>query len=435
MSPATSASPIPGSAGKGLAASNAGMQSNSSLQQLEQMVMPGVKDGQMLPQGNPALQQQQQQPPTKTPKSPSVRGGHSTPLSPQQWPQQQQQQQPTSRPRSQSGKDQQSANLPPPGAAKGMGPQGMMHMAPNGPGGLPMSSLPGMHPGMMDQQQAMMGHPGMHPGMYMGPGAQQGMRMMSPHPGMQQQQQHPMAGARTPMGPQVPGANPQMLQQQGYHNMPSHMMGANQYGGQPQQQLQQQQNANMPPGMMNQQKVSLQQQQQQQQQHMSAQQQQQGYEQVKLAEQKMARGVTEQTAYQAQQPVSGLPTTTLPKDDSTKDISSSDISAKETEGEKKSSAVPMTEMSAPQPDRDTLVVTPKLDEGEYKSDYPDDPQTESVTSKCDQVTMTDHFYFLNFQIQSLFLIRWHHMAFYFLLFAYINILQSLLIIFEQWTQN
>ena len=90
----------------------------------------------------------------------------------------------------------------------------------------------------------------------------------------------------------------------------------------------------------------------------------------------------------------------------------------------------MTEMSAPQPDRDTLVVTPKLDEGEYKSDYPDDPQTESVTSKCDQVTMTNHFYFLNFQIQSLFLIRWYQVAFYFLLFAYINILQSLLIIFE-----
>ena len=245
-----------------------------------------------------------------------------------------------------------------------------------------------------------------------------------------------MAGARTPMGPQVPGANPQMLQQQGYHNMPSHMMGANQYGGQPQQQLQQQ-NPNMPPGMMNQQKVSLQQQQQQQQ-HMSAQQQQQGYEQVKLAEQKMARGVTEQTAYQAAQQgvVSGLPTTTLPKDDSTKDISSSDISPKEMEGEKKSSAVPMTEVSAPQPDRDTLVVTPKLDEGEYKSDYRDDPQTESVTSKCDQVTMTNHFYLLNFQIQSIFLFGGIGWPFYFLLFTYyINILQSLLIIFVQWTQD
>jgi hypothetical protein len=219
--------------------------------------------------------------------------------------------------------------------------------------------------------------------MYMGPGGgQQGMRMMSPHPGMQQQQQqHPMAGARTPMGPQVPGANPQMLQQ-GYHNMPSHMMGSNQYGGQPQQQQQQQQNPNMSPGMMNQQKVPL----QQQQQHMSAQQQQQGYEQVKLAEQKMARGVTEQAAYPAQQANSGLPTTTLPKDDSTKDISSSDLSHKDAEGDKKSSTVPMTEVSTPQPDRDTLVVTPKLDEGEYKSDYRDEPQADSVTNKCDQVT-------------------------------------------------
>ena len=229
MSPASSASPVPGSTGKSIhsGGGNTGSQPNSSLQQLEQMVMPGAKDAsaQMLPQGNVGLQQQQ--PPPKTPKSPSMRG-HTTPLSPQQWPQQQQQQSSSSRPRSQSGKDP-SASLPPPGSAKGMGPQNMMHMAPNGP----MGSMPGMHPGMMDpQQQAMMGHPGMHPGMYMNPGGQQGMRMMSPHPGMQpqqQQQQHPMGNVRAPMGSQVPGGNAQMLQQQqGYHNMPSHMM-SNQY--------------------------------------------------------------------------------------------------------------------------------------------------------------------------------------------------------------
>jgi hypothetical protein len=170
-----------------------------------------------------------------------------------------------------------------------------------------------MHPGMMDQQQAaMMGHPGMHPNMYnMGPGGQQGMRMMGPHPGMQQQQppqqqQHPMSGGvRTPMGPQgqVPGGggvgNPQMMPQQSYHNMPGqqqqHMM-SNQYPSN------QQKPTSMPPGVMGgqppQQKLPLQQQQQQQQ-HMSVQQQQQGYEQVKLAEQKMARGITDSPSYPA----------------------------------------------------------------------------------------------------------------------------------------
>jgi hypothetical protein len=115
MSPASSASPVPGAVGKSSSMHPAatgptsGGQPNSSLQQLEQMVMPGAKDsaGQM-------LQQQQQQP--KTPKSPSVRGGHSTPLSPQQWPPQQQGQ-PSSRPRSHSGKEQ-TGTLPPPGASK-----------------------------------------------------------------------------------------------------------------------------------------------------------------------------------------------------------------------------------------------------------------------------------------------------------------------------
>jgi hypothetical protein len=55
MSPASSASPVAGKSGGSLHPPG---QPNSSLQQLEQMVLPGAKDGQM-----------QQQP--KTPKSPS----------------------------------------------------------------------------------------------------------------------------------------------------------------------------------------------------------------------------------------------------------------------------------------------------------------------------------------------------------------------------
>ena len=206
--------------------------------------------------------------------------------------------------------------------------QGMMQQLPMGPGG-PMGPLPGMHPGMMEQQQY-----GMHPGMYMGgPGGQQGMRMMSPHPSMQQQQQQlQMAGpGRPPMGPQ--GA---MMQQQGYHNMAPHMMAPNQYPNQ--------QNPNMPPqGMMSQQQQQQQQQQklqqhqqqqlqQQQQQLMTAQQHQQGYEQVKLAEQKMARGPTESPTF---------PTTLSPNVVETTKTESSESLAES----KPSSAVPISEPS------------------------------------------------------------------------------------------
>ena len=96
-------------------------------------------------------------------------------------------------------------------------------------------------------------------------------------------------------------------------------------------------------------------------------------------------------------PSSGMSSSVV-KDDLSKDISNvgGDIPLSEQDtttltDNKSSSAVPITESNS-QPDRDTLVVTPKLDEGEYKSDYRDDPPPQSdlttaaaaAPNKCDQ---------------------------------------------------
>jgi len=192
----------------------------------------------------------------------------------------------------------------------------MMHM---GPGAVPMSPHPGMHPGMMDQ--TMMGHPGMHPGMYMGPGNQQGMRMMPPHPSMQQ---HPMSSSRAPpMG--VPGPNAQMMPQ-GYHPMPPHML-SNQYPTQQPQTTMANNIMGQSQGMSGQQhqktpqpnQTSHQQQSHQHQAPLQISPQHQGYDQGRLAEDKMPRGSSE-SLFPSMSPT-GLSSQNVLKDDLAAEIS------------------------------------------------------------------------------------------------------------------
>lgn len=287
----------------------------------------------------------------------------------------------------------------------------MMHMGPGGPSAVPMNPHPGMHPGMMDQ--SIMGHPGMHPSMYMGSGSQQGMRMMPPHPGMQQ---HPMSSSRAPMG--APAPNAQMMPQ-GYHSMPPHMM-SNQYPNQ-QPQTTMANNIMAQPQSMPGQQLQKPQQPQHQQPHQQQQQtqpslqispQQQGYDQVRSAEEKMARGPTSEPLFSTLSP-SGLSSQSVLKDDLAAEISrlteTNDNQVKKSislvdfrfisrcskifieyfqdtssllESPVSSQPVPISD-ALTQPDRDTMVVTPKLEEDEYKSEYRDTAPSETDQAKCD----------------------------------------------------
>ena len=223
MSPAQSSSPVPSKASNSIMGGQPGLpphtqqgNATSSLQQLEQMVMPGSKEStqqqHLANSSQPASQATSPMPP-KPSHSPSLNRGPSTPtstpMSPQHWPQQAQPQQQGIRPPPASKKGQRNPSGPKPPNMGNMNQQ----MGPNGPHG----PRPG---GMIDPQR--MGHPGMHGGMYnSSPQAQpqtvSSGGMMPPHPGMSHQMgpggnTHLMGGPRP-----VHNMNNQMMNQ-GYHN-------------------------------------------------------------------------------------------------------------------------------------------------------------------------------------------------------------------------
>ena len=223
MSPAQSSSPVPSKTPTSIMGGQPGLppptqqgNATSSLQQLEQMVMPGSKESnpqqQQLHNSSQPVTQATSPMPPKPSHSPSMTKGPptptSTPMSPQHWPPQAQQQQQGIRPPSTAKSVQRNPSGPKSGAMGSMNP----HMGPTGPHG----PRPGA---MMDPQR--MGHPSMHGGMYSSsPQAQPqtvSSGMIPPHPGMSHQMgpggnSHLMGGPRP-----VHGMNNQIINQ-GYHN-------------------------------------------------------------------------------------------------------------------------------------------------------------------------------------------------------------------------